>query len=148
MVLAIRLYDVGLRDQAVFWFYAAKYRYATLSAVLDLNAPSVREYQYTMGSFNALVGPFINSYAFCDFANQHNLALKALDWVENNPYKVVFMNNFVAKVGDRHANLYKSIEEIRIQIQKELEMANDSEFITKINNARIANHVIEQFCWK
>ena len=24
MVLAIRLYDVGLRDDAVFWFYAAK----------------------------------------------------------------------------------------------------------------------------
>ena len=27
MVLAIRLYDVGLRDDAVFWFYAAKDRY-------------------------------------------------------------------------------------------------------------------------
>ncbi|MBI2715866.1 MAG: hypothetical protein HYX37_15655 [Rhizobiales bacterium] len=26
MVLAIRLYDVGLRDDAVFWFYAAKER--------------------------------------------------------------------------------------------------------------------------
>ena len=29
MVLAIRLYDVGLRDDAVFWFYAAKNRFAT-----------------------------------------------------------------------------------------------------------------------
>jgi len=26
MVLAIRLYDVGLRDDSVFWFYAAKDR--------------------------------------------------------------------------------------------------------------------------
>ena len=24
MVLAIRLYDVGLRDDAVFWFYASR----------------------------------------------------------------------------------------------------------------------------
>src|SRR4051794_14417691 len=31
MVLAIRLYDVGLRNDSVFWFYVAKDRYATLS---------------------------------------------------------------------------------------------------------------------
>jgi hypothetical protein len=28
MVLAIRLYDAGLRDDAVFWFYVAKDRLA------------------------------------------------------------------------------------------------------------------------
>jgi hypothetical protein len=31
MVLAIRLYDVGLRDDAVFWFYASKDRFQTLT---------------------------------------------------------------------------------------------------------------------
>src|SRR4051812_25091627 len=34
MVLAIRLYDLGLRDDSVFWFYAAKDRYITLAAVV------------------------------------------------------------------------------------------------------------------
>jgi hypothetical protein len=36
MALAIRLYDVGLRDDSVFWFYAAKNRYATLAGVADM----------------------------------------------------------------------------------------------------------------
>lgn len=36
MVLAIRLYDVGLRDEAVFWFYAAKERYIVMSEVLNV----------------------------------------------------------------------------------------------------------------
>ena len=36
MVLAIRLYDVGLRDDALFWFYVAKARYTTLEDVIDI----------------------------------------------------------------------------------------------------------------
>src|SRR6478735_9421706 len=35
MVLAIRLYDVGLRDDAVFWFYVAKDRFLMLAGVSD-----------------------------------------------------------------------------------------------------------------
>ena len=31
MVLTIRLYDVGLRDDSVFWFYVAKNRYFTMA---------------------------------------------------------------------------------------------------------------------
>src|SRR5262249_34568491 len=38
MVLAIRLYDVGLRDDSVFWFYAAKDRYGALLEVIDIKA--------------------------------------------------------------------------------------------------------------
>ena len=38
MVLAIRLYDVGPRDDAVFWFYAAKDRYISLLGAIDENA--------------------------------------------------------------------------------------------------------------
>jgi hypothetical protein len=36
MVLAIRLYDIGERDEAVFWFYAAKARTIVLLEVLDM----------------------------------------------------------------------------------------------------------------
>ena len=41
MVLSIRLYDVGLRDDAVFWFYVAKDRYIVLSEVLNVKAPQL-----------------------------------------------------------------------------------------------------------
>ena len=41
MVLAVRLYDVGMRDEAVFWFYVAKDRFITLAEVLDLQHPAL-----------------------------------------------------------------------------------------------------------
>jgi hypothetical protein len=43
MVLAIRLYDVGLRDDSVLWFYAAKDRYPTLSEVIDVGASGLAQ---------------------------------------------------------------------------------------------------------
>jgi len=48
MVLAIRLYDVGLRDDAVFWFYVAKDRYLVMSEVLDVKAQWVETNQYAV----------------------------------------------------------------------------------------------------
>src|SRR3954470_374609 len=51
MVLAIRFYDVGLRDEAVFWFYAAKDRYLTLSEVIDLGAGGLAQVEGAVGSF-------------------------------------------------------------------------------------------------
>ena len=70
MVLAIRLYDVGLRDDAVFWFYAAKNRYFTLEGVADVRAPQLAQVEDAVRNFAALAGPVINGYAFCDVANQ------------------------------------------------------------------------------
>ena len=43
MVLAIRLYDVGLRDDAVFWFYVAKDRTIVLSDVLNVKTPQLAQ---------------------------------------------------------------------------------------------------------
>jgi hypothetical protein len=43
MVLAIRFYDVGLRDDAVFWFYVAKDRYIVMSDVLDTRTQLLAE---------------------------------------------------------------------------------------------------------
>src|SRR5215469_13931723 len=68
MVLAIRLYDVGLRDDAVFWFYVAKDRYIVLSEVLDVKTPQLAQADDAMRNFSALAGPVINGYAFCDLA--------------------------------------------------------------------------------
>jgi len=56
MVLAIRLYDVGLRDDAVFWFYAAKDRYLTLDEVVDVVAGGLAQVEDTVRSFFTLAG--------------------------------------------------------------------------------------------
>src|SRR5215467_10625536 len=57
MVLAIRLYDVGLRDDAVFWFYVAKERYIVMSEVLNVNTPQLAQADDAVRSFSALAGP-------------------------------------------------------------------------------------------
>jgi len=71
MVLAIRFYDVGLRDDAVFWFYAAKDRYIVFSDVADVKASVLQQADDAMRAFATLAGPIINGYAFCDLAKQH-----------------------------------------------------------------------------
>src|SRR5215467_5856006 len=87
MVLAIRLYDVGLRDDAVFWFYVAKDRFITLSEVLDVPQSGLSQVEDAVRSFATLAGPIINGYAFCDLARQKRLRAEALAWVEQNPYQ-------------------------------------------------------------
>src|SRR6185295_7544029 len=96
MVLAIRLYDVGLRDDAVFWFYAAKDRFLTLDEVVDVGAGGLAQVEDAVRSFSTLAGPIINGYAFCDIANQQKIRAKALDWVEQNPYEAIFLERLPA----------------------------------------------------
>ena len=81
MVLAIRLYDVGLRDDAVFWFYVAKERYIVMSEVLDVKTQALAQADDAVRSFATLAGPVINGYAFCDLAKQKELHAKAVEWV-------------------------------------------------------------------
>ena len=104
MVLAIRFYDVGLRDEAVFWFYAAKERYIVMSEVLDVKTQQLAQADDAMRSFATLAGPVINGYAFCDLAKQKELHAKAVEWVESNPYEVMFMARAPAMPGDRAEN--------------------------------------------
>lgn len=70
-VAAIRLYDTGARDEALYWFYAAQYRARLFAAWLDparvggLGAPGF-ELRSAHAAFYELSGPFINGYAGCD----------------------------------------------------------------------------------
>ena len=110
MVLAIRLYDVGLRDDAVFWFYVAKDRFITLSEVVQIGPSGLAQVEDAVRSFATLAGPVINGTAFCDLAKQQTLRRTALDWVERNPYQAIFMPQLAAKPGGREANLKAAIQ--------------------------------------
>lgn len=61
-VLAIRLYDVGEKDAAVYWFYNAQFRkrvFLEMAIGLDpTGAPAA------LGAFQELSGRWINGYAF------------------------------------------------------------------------------------
>jgi len=66
---AIRLYDRGFRNEAVYWFYSAQYRGRLLTALLDegkmgsIGDPGF-ELAHSANAFQQLVGLYINGYAF------------------------------------------------------------------------------------
>jgi hypothetical protein len=68
-VAAIRHYDLGQKDEAVYWFYSAQYRARLFASILsDKNPKSIGgsafEASAAHGAFQQLAGEYINGYAF------------------------------------------------------------------------------------
>lgn len=148
MVLAIRFYDVGLRDQAVFWFYVAKERYIVMSEVLDMKTPQLAQADDAVRSFSTLAGPVINGYAFCDSARQREQHAKAIAWVESNPYDVMFMDRIPAMPGDRAANHRRALANVKERAAKEAAYFADARNVETFYAARKRNEADIKFCWR
>lgn len=153
MVLASRLYDVGERDEAVFWFYVARNRYFSLTRVAPAySRPAMfsgpGEFSAAMGAFGVLAGPYFNSYAFCDIANQQSIRRRAFDWTKANPYQLVFDPKLEAAGADRQALLDAGLEEIRTQMDKETTIVTDTKWQAEYRAKRAAAGVDAQFCWQ
>lgn len=147
MVLAIRFYDVGLRDDAVFWFYAAKTRYLVLADVVDVDAAGLSQVADAVKSFAFLAGPVINGYAFCDLAKQAEAHRKALDWVEHNPYAAMFMERFPGRPGERAENAARAIAKARADAAKESAYFADRKNVAEFFAKRAANSADVKYCW-
>lgn len=147
MVLAIRLYDVGLRNDAVFWFYVAKDRYITLSEVVDMRSSGLLGVEDSIGNFAGLAGQFVNSYAFCNLESQRLAKARAITWVEQNPYGVIFDEQFHSLPGDRASNLKKSIAKLRQLAENEQKYFDDPKNVEEFQKRRKEGHVNEKFCW-
>src|SRR5881409_3926823 len=70
-VAAIRLYDLGYRKEAVYWFYSAQYRGRQFGVLLDQTkmgciGDTGFELLHAQNAFYQLVGTYINGYAFGD----------------------------------------------------------------------------------
>jgi hypothetical protein len=68
-VAAIRHYDLGRKDDAVYWFYSAQYRARLFKSILsDDNANSIGASAFEAvsahGAFHELAGEYINGYGF------------------------------------------------------------------------------------
>jgi hypothetical protein len=148
MVLAIRLYDVGLRDDAVFWFYVAKDRYIVLSEVLNVKAQQLAQADDAVRNFSTLAGPVINGYAFCDLAGQKAAHAKAVEWVEANPYQVMFRSDVPALPGDRAANLKRAIASAKERAARESAYFDDLKTREDFYATRKRNEADVKFCWK
>ena len=148
MVLAIRLYDVGLRDDAVFWFYVAKERTIVMSDVLDTKTQLLAQADDAVRAFSTLAGPVINGYAFCDLAKQKQQHAKAVDWVESNPYEVMFMARAPALPGDRAENHKRAIANAKERAAKERSYFDDAKNVETFTASRKRNDADAKFCWK
>ena len=148
MVLAVRLYDVGLRDDSVFWFHAARDRMATASAVLDDSYKEIAKVEATVRAFSLRAGPTINGYALCDPARQARLRREAIDWVEKNPYETVFVETIPAKPGDRRANLAQSLKTLRAEAAEDAATLSRPEGAAKLAQSRRETKADEMYCWK
>ena len=147
MVLAIRLYDVGLRDRSVFWFYVAKDRFFTLAGVANTKHRSLIEVENAIKSFATLTGPFFNSYAFCDISKQQQIRKESLQWVINHPYKAIYMKNMPLLPGSIDKNLQKTIDNLQNGIEKSKAYFSNKEKLDEFYKQRKLNKVDEQFCW-
>lgn len=148
MVIAIRLYDVGLRDDAVFWFYVAKERYIVMSEVLDVKTQALAQADDAVRSFANLAGPIINGYAFCDLAKQTEHHAKAVQWVENHPYEVMFMVRAPALPGDRADNAKRAVANAKERAAKERAYFDDAKTREAYYVTRKQNEADVKFCWK
>lgn len=152
MVLSARLYDIGDRDEAVFWHYVAKDRFFTLRDVLvgyDRGGMGSDEQELVsaMGAFVQLAGPVINSYAFCDIANQMTQRRRAFDWVAANPYAALMDSRNRAKGSDRTALLAQAIADIRTAMEQEVAYLAEPANVVQLEASRRENGVPEQYCW-
>lgn len=147
MVLAIRLYDVGLRDDSVFWFYVAKDRWSTLSDTIDISGPAFGGAEEAVKNFAYLAGPSINGYAFCDLGKQQAARVRALDWVEQHPYQAIFLDRLPGLRGDRRANLARSIAGLRQELAEERAYLSDPKKVAAIRAARQQNGADARYCW-
>jgi len=83
-VLAIRLFDLGDNDHAVYWFYEAQFRAKLFQIAIDpshiggAGDPSF-ELPAAYNAFTQLSGDYINGYAGCAIDNWVNIAKMVKD---------------------------------------------------------------------
>ena len=83
-VAAIRLYDLGHKDEAVYWFYTAQYRARVFTSILDKEnvggiGSEAFELKHAYVAFRQLAGEYINGYAFGDLPKLEKTLLKVVD---------------------------------------------------------------------
>jgi hypothetical protein len=145
-VAAIRLYDQGARDEAVYWFYAAQYRAKLFSAAVDprtrggLGAEAF-ERQKAHGAFRELAGSFINGYAGCDI----NSWVGTIQQVARDGKKTPELTRIYPRVGflprDEWAERNTEIGSGLVKFAEYLRAHQD-----ELKAIRVKNGMEERFC--
>lgn len=144
MVLSIRLYDMGFRDEAVFWHYAAKDRMRTISEIVS---GGIAGAIVATRDFAATAGPTINGYAFCDLPKQGAIRQSAFEWVRDNPYQAIFSEQLPSRYADRAAALNNVVASIERSVHMEADFLSNPVNRERLEKARSENGAQKKYCW-
>jgi hypothetical protein len=148
MALAIRLYDVGLRDDAVFWFYAGRDRFLTMQAVLDMRSLRLARLSETVDSFVDAIAPIMDGYALCDIASHQEREDRAIAWVAAHPYKLLGYADLPAQSEDRNAALAAAVARLREISTHNRQLMSQPEVQAQLAAARKHSQADAMYCWK
>ena len=147
IVLSMRLYDVGLRDDAVFWYYAGRDRFLTMEQVLDMRSLQLVRSTEVVETFIRAAGPAMDGYAYCSVAHQAESEDRAIAWVAAHPYKILGYTELPAASEDRNAALAAAVSHLRDASRKKKALLADPKTFAELEAARERNHAHERYCW-
>ena len=147
IVLAMRLYDVGLRDDAVFWYYVGRSRFVTMEAVLDMRSLQLAQSAQTVQRFVRAAEPAMDGYALCSVARQQEIRDRAIAWVADHPYQVLGYAELPAASDDRNAALVAAVEHLRDEAKQDKALMSDPAAVAALDAHRALTHDHERFCW-
>ena len=147
IVLAMRLYDVGLRDDAVFWYYAGRDRFLTMAQVLDMRSIQLMRSAEVTEAFLRAAGPAMDGYAYCSVAHQAEQEDRAIAWVAAHPYRILGYAELPGATEDRNAALVDAVNHLRDAARKKKTLLDDPKTLGELADARARNHAHERYCW-
>ncbi len=147
IALAMRLYDVDLRDDALFWYYVGRSRFLTMEAVLDMRSLQLIKSAAVVQSFVNAAEPAMDGYALCSVARQEEIERRAIEWVAAHPYKLLGYSELPAAADDRNAALAAAIQGLRDDLKRETALMADPKVLAAVEERRAVTHDHERFCW-
>jgi hypothetical protein len=136
-VAAIRLYELGFRNESIYWFYSAQYRGRVFAGLVDrekmgsIGEPGFELVKAT-DAFHQLVGPFINGFAFGDIDRLASIVTQ----VQKENKTVPDLEKLYPKVTFRpRAEWEKTNAEINDGLTKFLETLKDQKATIKKTRA-------------
>ncbi|HET6275801.1 MAG TPA: hypothetical protein VFE16_07725 [Candidatus Cybelea sp.] len=147
---AIRLYDLGYRWEATYWFYAAQYSGRQFALLADqkklggVGDPGF-EFHHAQDAFFQLVGPDINGYAFGDIDALVKIIRRVQRESRNVPeMQAIYPNvEFAGKGGWQQINaglssglgsLATSLERQKAQIARERAQNGTAQRFSRLTN--------------
>ena len=128
--------------------YAARARMATATAVLDSSYKEIAKVDATVRAFSLRAGPTINGYALCEPSRQARLRGEALDWVEKNPYAMIFVESIPAKAADRRGAVAQSLKAQRTEAAEDAASLARPEEAARLARSRREDEAEQKYCWK